>query len=152
MRRHDVRLKTFDYRSPGIYLVTLVTDLRARCLGRVAADEVVLSPFGEVVQRHLKLLPIWRPQVAVIDHVVMPDHVHVLLEFNAHVPAGLGGVVGCLKGGITRDVNLLRGTEAAAFWQHNYWERVVRSDFEVQKIREYFANNPRRWLAKHCPT
>ncbi len=149
MRRHDIRLKSFDYRSPGIYLATLVTDLREKCLGRVVGDEVILSPLGEVVQRHLELLPTWRSQVEVVDRAVMPDHVHVLLRFNEPVAAGLGGVIGCLKGGITREINLLRRTDGAAFWQLNYWERVVRSEDELQRIRRYFENNPRRWALKY---
>src|SRR5688572_2303185 len=125
MRRRDIRLQHLDYRSPGIYLVTVVTARRARCLARVSAEGAHLSPFGEIVLRHCELLPSWRPQVKVVDYVVMPDHVHVLLEFLDQVSAGLGSVVGCWKAGITREVNAVRGTPGEPLWQHNYWERVV---------------------------
>jgi putative transposase len=149
MRRHDVRLKAFDYRSPGIYLVTLVTTGRERCLAAVRDAAVSLTPFGNVVTKHLGLLPGWRPQVIVIDHIIMPDHVHILLRFVEEIPAGLGGVVGCLKAGITREVNVIRGTPADPFWQPNYWERVVRSETELRGYQRYFADNPRRWAVKY---
>ena len=152
MRRHEIRLKHHDYRVKGIYLVTLVTTGRQRCLSIVRGESVSLTPLGEVVRTHLGLLPGWRPQVTVVDHVVMPDHVHILLRFTEAVPAGLGGVVGCLKGGITREINAIRGTPAAAFWQPNYWERVVRSARELTGYRRYFAENPRRWTVKYGRT
>jgi len=30
-------------------------------------------------------------------------------------------------------------------WQRNYYERIVRDDAELQRIRMYIANNPARW-------
>ncbi len=30
-------------------------------------------------------------------------------------------------------------------WQRNYWEHIVRNEFELQTIREYICNNPTRW-------
>jgi putative transposase len=149
MRRHDIRLKAFDYRSPGMYLVTLVTDHRARSLAAVADRSIVLLECGMVVQAHLEALPLWRPGVGVLDHVIMPDHVHLVLKFERTIPAGLGGVVNALKGGITREVNRRRGTDGIAFWQYNYWERVIRSERELLHYRRYFADNPGRWVDKY---
>ena len=110
---------------------------------------MALLPFGEVVHRHCGLLPRWRPQVEVVDRVVMPDHVHLLLRFIDHVPAGLGAVIGCWKAGITREINAQRGTPGQAFWQQNYWERVVRTERELSGFRRYFRENPERWLRKY---
>ena len=33
----------------------------------------------------------------------------------------------------------------AAFWQRNYYERVIRNEEELGLIREYIVNNPARW-------
>jgi hypothetical protein len=30
-------------------------------------------------------------------------------------------------------------------WQRNYYERVVRNDDELSRIREYVRTNPLRW-------
>lgn len=30
-------------------------------------------------------------------------------------------------------------------WQRNYWEHIVRDEPELNRIREYIANNPARW-------
>lgn len=30
-------------------------------------------------------------------------------------------------------------------WQRNYWERIIRNESELNRIREYIATNPQRW-------
>ena len=40
----------------------------------------------------------------------------------------------------------MRGTSQRAVWQRNYYEHVVRNEDELNKIREYIATNPLRWL------
>ena len=41
--------------------------------------------------------------------------------------------------------NALRGTPGAPFWRRNYWEHVLRDDIDLNRIRQYIENNPRRW-------
>ena len=45
----------------------------------------------------------------------------------------------------TRRINKIRGTPAGLVWQRNYYERVIRHDRELNAIREYILDNPRRW-------
>ena len=151
MRRNNVRLKTFDYRSPGIYLITLVTDFRARILSHITERGICLSRFGMVTAHHIEDLPFHRPQVSVIDDAIMPDHVHLLIHQRLPVPGGLGGVIRSLKAGIAREINILRGTEGAPVWQRNYWERIIRSDADLARYRRYLEENPRRWFIQNGP-
>jgi REP element-mobilizing transposase RayT len=62
------------------------------------------------------------------------------------VAAGsLGAVVRSFKARSTKLVNRLRGTAGVPVWQRNYYERVVRDDDELIRIREYILDNPRKW-------
>ena len=151
MRRRNIRLPEHDYRSPGIYLITLVTDFRARILSRITDRGICLTPFGMITAHHIEDLPLLRPQISVIDDAIMPDHVHLLLNLHRPVPNGLGSVVRSLKAGIAREINIFRGTEGAPVWQRNYWERIVRSGGELARYRRYLEENPRRWFLKHGP-
>ena len=36
-------------------------------------------------------------------------------------------------------------SEIASVWQRNYWERIIRDNVELQKIRNYIASNPSKW-------
>jgi hypothetical protein len=31
------------------------------------------------------------------------------------------------------------------FWQRNYWEHVIRSEAEMNRILDYIETNPLRW-------
>jgi hypothetical protein len=31
------------------------------------------------------------------------------------------------------------------FWQRNYYERIIRTDEELNRIRQYIADNPSNW-------
>ena len=30
-------------------------------------------------------------------------------------------------------------------WQRNYWERIIRNEDEMNRIRQYIIENPARW-------
>jgi len=30
-------------------------------------------------------------------------------------------------------------------WQRNYWERIIRDENELNRIRQYIINNPLKW-------
>ena len=42
-------------------------------------------------------------------------------------------------------INQLRASPGRPVWQRNYWERVIRNERELRRLREYIANNPLRW-------
>jgi hypothetical protein len=53
----------------------------------------------------------------------------------------VGRLVGAFKTRSTKEVNLLRHTPGARLWQRNFWERVIRDEFDLAKIREYMRGN-----------
>jgi REP element-mobilizing transposase RayT len=60
-------------------------------------------------------------------------------------PGSLGAIVGNYKSIVTRRINRIRRTPGADVWQRNYYEHVIRATDDVDRIREYIANNPARW-------
>ena len=57
----------------------------------------------------------------------------------------LGRLVGAFKTVTTKKVNLANGTPGQTLWQRNYFERVIRNDEELDRVREYIVNNPLQW-------
>ena len=45
----------------------------------------------------------------------------------------------------TRKINQIRKTPGNKLWQRNYYDRIVRNESELHKIREYIVNNPLKW-------
>ena len=61
---------------------------------------------------------------------------------------GLSEVVRGFKTYSGRRVNGLRGTPGVAVWQRGYYEHVVRNEEDMNRIRQYFLENPLRWSLK----
>jgi len=83
----------------------------------------------------------------------MPNHVHGLLVLSegdgdtseVRRCPNLNTVVGAFKSAATRRVNSLWNTAGASVWQRSYYERVVRTDGALERIREYVVGNPAAW-------
>ncbi len=45
----------------------------------------------------------------------------------------------------TVKINKTRKTPGAKVWQRNYFDRVIRNEKELYKIREYIIHNPLQW-------
>jgi putative transposase len=173
--RRSVRLKGFDYASPGAYFVTICTYDRAPLLGQVVSGNVVLSEIGRIVaEEWLRTLQV-RVEVALDAWVIMPNHLHGILLVNPNAPVGayghtplpvindgalagalavacfrspshsLGAIVRGFKGAAARRVNAWRGTPKAPVWQRNYHEHIIRNERELWAIEEYIQNNPPQW-------
>jgi REP element-mobilizing transposase RayT len=61
------------------------------------------------------------------------------------VAHSLATIVRSFKSATTKQINELRSTHGAHVWQRNYYEHVVRSDRELNAIREYIEQNPLKW-------
>jgi putative transposase len=45
----------------------------------------------------------------------------------------------------TRKVNQARVASGIPMWQRNYYERIIRDEAALNRVRQYVADNPRRW-------
>ena len=105
-----------DYRLPGIYMLTLVTEGRQRAFGTLAgrtraakgepdAPHVDLSELGrKVLDEEVPKISEHYPQVEVWKTVVMPDHIHMLVYVREALPEGrhLGHIVSGFKAGCSK--------------------------------------------------
>ena len=115
-KRKDIRLTQFDYSEPGAYFITICTENRARIfwenvgatIGR--PKDVILSEMGKIVERTITEIPEHYPAICIDCYVVMPNHVHLLLQIKTDengraMPAPtVSTVVQQLKGKVTKQV------------------------------------------------
>ena len=62
-------------------------------------------------------------------------------------PHSLGAWVAGFKSAITSRVRVIWNNPDAPVWQDNYFERILRDEEELNRIREYVLSNPLRWGA-----
>ena len=57
----------------------------------------------------------------------------------------LSAVIGAFKSAATKGINALRGTPSAPVWQRGFYERIIRNEDELTRVREYIRDNPAKW-------
>ncbi len=57
----------------------------------------------------------------------------------------LGAIVRAFKSTSTKRINQLRGTPGGTVWQRGYYDRVIRGDAELARVRQYIRDNPAKW-------
>ena len=159
--RRSIRLQNYDYSQPGAYFVTICTYKRECLFGHIEDGVIHHTFFGEIVCQEWSRSETIRQEIQMDVYVVMPNHIHGILLLLEHPtstvgahgraplhrsPRSLGSFIAGFKSVVTRRINQTRGTPGSPVWQRNYYEHVIRSEDELQQIREYIIKYPARWV------
>ena len=153
--RRSIRLKGYDYSRPGWYFVTICTWKRRYFFEMYPVlKSIVKQCWDEMPQRY--------HGVSIDEFVIMPNHLHGIIvieeggaskaQNNAQAESGrisLGRIVGEFKSLCVHNwLNEIKRNEIEArgkFWHWNYYERIIRDERELERVRLYIRNNPLKW-------
>jgi putative transposase len=79
-RRKSIRLRARDYSTPGFYFVTLCTEERYLLFGDIVDGVMHLNDLGRAVEKCWRDIPRHYPHAAMDEFVVMPNHVHGIIQ------------------------------------------------------------------------
>ena len=149
-RRKPNRLPHFDYSTPGGYFITICTRDRKNLFWSNVGASIArpqkppLTQWGMIVEKTIHDIPKFYPAVSVDHYVVMPNHVHLLLQINtdengrAMLAPTISRIVQQFKGIVTKQVGY-------SVWQKLFHDHVIRGEKDYLKIWEYIDNNPTKW-------
>lgn len=127
--RKSIRLRGYDYSNTGLYFITICTADRKCLFGKivpVGADniqpqrqEMILDDAGKIVNCCWLLIPEHFPDVFLHEHIVMPNHIHGIIEltkspvgvenfqprrneYQKIIPHSIGSIVRGFKIGVTK--------------------------------------------------
>ncbi len=80
--RRSIRLNGYDYTQNGCYFLTICTRNRECLFGEIQNAEMFLSNIGEKVKDCWQEIPNHFPQIVLHEYVIMPNHVHGIIEIN----------------------------------------------------------------------
>ncbi len=112
----------------------------ANSLGEVSPTWLSDSRLAQMVVDALHFGAEDRGFYKLFAYVVMPNHVHVLLQPHIELPT----VMRWLKGRTTRVANRILGRTREPLWQDESYDHWVRSDDEFAHTVHYVENNPVR--------
>ncbi len=87
--RRLLRLKNYDYRTPGAYFITLCAHKREYLFGQIINEKMILNHLGIIVESVWQNLPVHYSNIELDQFVIMPNHVHGIIVLGRPVGAGL---------------------------------------------------------------
>jgi len=160
-RKHH-KLKDYDYSLPGYYYVTICVSDGKNVLSRVGqglapAETVVqLTGIGAIAENQLLELEKRFPYVRIDKYVIMPNHLHIIIEligdpilcYGIERP-DLYEIIGTYKSITTRVCNKKFDTPGTRLFQTSFYESVIRSEQGYYETYQYIEGNPARWIEKY---
>lgn len=167
------RSSNWDYGTNGLYFVTICTKERLHYFGEVIyngdlqiIDKLIprketqniaslqYSEIGRIAEQFWLDIPKHFPFIELDEFILMPNHIHGILFINKpnyeqwqgnkfgvqsqNLPAVIRGYKAGVKAFATKN-------NIEFSWQSRYFDRIVRSEMELQNIRHYIFENPEKW-------
>ena len=162
--RKKIRWENYDYSQSGIYYVTRCTYDRICYFRKIDSEDLTLLPQGSLAEAFLSVMPVFYPDVEVINYVVRPDHIHLLLLLHneeadlrafeqaneldvdvwklRHQKETLSSIIANYKSSITRHCHR---QHFEMKWQRGFYDRVIRNSEELAAFNKYINENLQYW-------
>jgi len=153
--RKTIRLKTYDYNSPGYYFLTICTKEKEKLFGDIVGTvlpdgpQVRFTEYGCIVNQQLQRMSEFYEDMRLENYVVMPNHIHILLRVleTGSGPSGrtvpTSSKVGRFVGTLKRFTNRSCGRN---LWQNRSYDHVIRGEEDYREIWNYIEGNPSKWV------
>ena len=156
----------YDY---GDYFITTCTQNRKQFFGEIIDGEMLLNDVGRFLDKQLLRCSEFTDKVTVLQHVVMPNHLHAIVSVDApisieemengmdmrnpnpmqrifsedrrHIPL-LSKYVNSLKGAVTK---FAKAHIPDFGWQSRYYDHLIRGTNDAKNISEYIDKNISNW-------
>lgn len=171
--RKSIRIKNYDYSTPGVYFITICIKGRENKLGTIQNKKMHPNKYAEIVENCITKIPQIYNKIEIDKYIIMPNHVHMIIIINnteqrhTYNPKTISysdnvkirskmlipKIIQQLKTVTIKLVNEydeqcegqgLHNMQPLR-WQRNYYEHIIRNEKEYYNICQYIENNPANW-------
>lgn len=132
------RLKEYDYSKKNFYFITICTDQKKCIFGKPTE----LNQIGKIAEITLKNLQKHFTNIRIDKYVIMPNHVHVIIEVIAD-GSNLVNVIGSFKSAVTKEIHKIQPD--LVVWQRSFHDHIIRNQKSYEEIWSYIDGNPLKW-------
>ena len=142
--RRSIRLVGYDSSQSGAYFVTICTQNRECILGEIVDQAMNHNELGNISRLHWQNLERHHPNIEIDESIVRPNHLHGIIIIHESSKS-ISEIIRGFKTFFARQINKLLDRKGCPLWQRDYYEHIIRSEDELNKIRQYILNNPINW-------
>lgn len=148
-----------DYCAPGFYLITATTFPESPALSsmpdidffELKKGEMIIpkhSQLGELIIKEIKDISSFHPELKVIRFVIMPDHIHFVLEVRTRLKRKLGRILAPFFGACSKHYMALCGLPELKTLFQPFNDRIIYNYPQLDRAIKYVEDNPRRLIIK----
>ena len=154
--RKQIRIKNYDYSTPGAYFITVCTANREKIFWNgVGADSIrpgklPLSSSGKIAEQAVLQIASHYENIVVDKYCIMPDHIHLILRIESNISGRIisaptiSTVVGSMKRWVSKQIG-------KPIWQKSFYEHGIRNQQDYDEIWTYIDNNPLKYKLNRAP-
>jgi len=144
--------RNFDFSQESISFITICTRERECLFGKISGGQMILNDDGKMANKSWLQIPYYFPNVVLHQHIIMPNHVHGIIEFKSgytinedspnfsfpqqkqrsefekNIPASTGSIIRRYKSSVTKWFweARMRGIEDVGNFRFSCQQRVQR--------------------------
>lgn len=149
------RSKEHDYKKPCTYHVIIKKNSNCSDFGHLAGNPriapgvrgcafIMLSPIGKIINNEIFEWARRYPVLKTYQHIVMPDHIHILVRVTKEIEKAFGVYVNWLKGSIQIEWNKHNGSTMPGIFQEDFTDKIIYPRRSLKEIIYYIKLNPHR--------
>ncbi|QCK16615.1 transposase [Mangrovivirga cuniculi] len=163
-RNNSLRNPEWDYRSRGIYFITIITKNRSPYFGNIVSGILEKTEIGSLVHNYWHEIPLHFKNIQLGQYIIMPDHLHGIIHIkkqvnnriinyldedlknskNVHMasispkPSSLSTIIRSFKSAVTKDA---RKIDLEFAWQRSFHDKIIQKS-EIPFYNKYMEENP----------
>ncbi len=106
--------------------------------------KVLLSDIGKIIGEQIEATPSFHPELKIPDYIIMPDHIHILIQAFRPLRKHLGAIIQALKSASTSRIRRILTDPDLAIFEEGFHDRIILSRRQMEIVRNYLRENPRR--------
>ena len=157
--KHAKRAFFHDYCAPGYYLITAtalpgsprLSEIPDERLNNIKKGEMIIpdhTPLGEAIKQEILDISTHHPEMSILRFVVMPDHIHFVLQVKERLKRMLGSELAGFFGACSKASSRLQGLNEVKTLFGPYFERIIFSREQLDRAIKYVEDNPRRYILR----
>lgn len=138
-----------NYYGRGTYMITVCKHSACPDFGTLEFSLpenafIMLSSIGMIIREQVEVTPSFSPEIHIHSYVIMPDHVHILLQVLEPMKHHLGDVIQAIKAASTSRIRKITGNSSLTAFEEGFHDRIITSSKQLEIVGRYLRENARR--------
>ena len=139
------RAYNHDYRDRCFYHITMTKAPVIPAFGHLSGPNINRSPLGQIIAANIWRISNLNPCLKLLQYVIMPDHVHFLVQVTDRIEKPFGSYIGMLKVRIGQQYrSQIAQADTLPIFAPDFYDRIIWQDKPLDAGYQYIRDNPRR--------